>query len=85
MGAGARSDEPEVSGLLALLLVSDSRRTTRTDAQGRLLRLAEQNRAHWDQAAITEGRALVLRGMRLGRASRVSSAGRDSRLARGGA
>ncbi|MEV4293422.1 RNA polymerase sigma factor [Microbispora rosea] len=63
-------DEPEVSGLLALLLVIDARRTTRTDAQGRLLRLAEQDRAQWDQAAIAEGRDLVLRGMRLGRASR---------------
>ncbi|GII53470.1 RNA polymerase subunit sigma-24 [Planotetraspora thailandica] len=63
-------DEPEVSGLLALLLLTDARRATRTDAQGRLLRLAEQDRTRWDRTAITEGRNLILRGMRLGRPGR---------------
>jgi len=63
-------DEPEVTGLLALMLVTDARRATRTDAQGRLLRLAEQDRTRWDQAAIAEGRDLVLRSMRVGRPGR---------------
>ncbi|ETK35986.1 RNA polymerase sigma factor [Microbispora sp. ATCC PTA-5024] len=63
-------DEPEVSGLLALVLLTDARRATRTDASGRLLRLEEQDRTRWDRAAIAEGRELVLRGMRLGRPGR---------------
>jgi RNA polymerase sigma-70 factor (ECF subfamily) len=63
-------DEPEVTGLLALMLVTDARRATRTDAQGRLLRLEEQNRTQWDHSAIAEGRDLVLRSMRVGRPGR---------------
>ena len=63
-------DEPEVAGLLALVLLTDARRVSRTDVQGRLLRLAEQDRTEWDQAAIAEGRDLVLRGLRRGRAGR---------------
>ncbi|GAA2077089.1 sigma-70 family RNA polymerase sigma factor [Actinomadura alba] len=51
--------EPEVKGLLALLLVNHARRTTRTDAEGRLLLLEEQDRSAWDGAAIEEGRRLV--------------------------
>jgi RNA polymerase sigma-70 factor, ECF subfamily len=53
-------DEREVKGLLALLLVTDARRSTRTDAQGRLLLLEEQDRSAWNQAAIDEGHRLVL-------------------------
>jgi RNA polymerase sigma-70 factor (ECF subfamily) len=63
-------DEPEVAGLLALLLLTDARRVTRTDAEGRLLRLAEQDRTRWDRVAIAEGQHLVLRGSRLGRPGR---------------
>jgi RNA polymerase sigma-70 factor (ECF subfamily) len=63
-------DEPEVSGMLALLLLIDARRATRADAHGRLLPLAEQDRARWDRAAIAEGRELVLRGMRRGQPGR---------------
>ncbi len=63
-------DEPEVAGLLALVLLTDARRATRTDPRGRLLRLAEQDRTRWDRAAIAEGRELVLRCMRLGRPGR---------------
>ena len=50
---------PSVAGLLALLLLSDARRATRTAPDGRLLLLEEQDRGRWDQAAIAEGVALV--------------------------
>jgi len=53
-------DEPEVRGLLGLLLLTDARRATRTDADGRLLTLEEQDRSLWDPAMIAEGRAVVL-------------------------
>jgi len=52
-------DEPEVRGLLALLLLTDARRATRADADGRLLLLEEQDRSRWDRAAIDEGVGLV--------------------------
>jgi RNA polymerase sigma-70 factor (ECF subfamily) len=52
-------DEPEVAGLLALMLLTESRRRTRTDAHGALVRLREQNRAAWNRALIDEGHALV--------------------------
>jgi RNA polymerase sigma-70 factor (ECF subfamily) len=60
-------DEPEVRGLLALMLLLTARRATRTDAQGHLLVLGEQDRSQWDGAAIAEGRALILQGLRPGR------------------
>ncbi|MBX7268345.1 RNA polymerase sigma factor [Micromonospora sp. Llam7] len=63
-------DEPEVRGLLALLLLTDARRDTRVDAHGRLLRLAEQDRAAWDRTAIGEGHHLVVDAFRTGRAGR---------------
>jgi RNA polymerase sigma-70 factor (ECF subfamily) len=59
-------DEPEVLGLLALMLLQDSRRETRVSARGELVLLEEQDRSRWDQAEIEEGTALVDRGMRLG-------------------
>jgi RNA polymerase sigma-70 factor (ECF subfamily) len=52
-------DEPEVLGLLALLLLSESRRAARTDAAGRLVLLPDQDRSRWDRALIAEGQALV--------------------------
>ena len=58
--------EPEVLGLLALLIVNHARRATRTDADGRLLRLADQDRAAWDRAAIAEGDRLVLAALDAG-------------------
>jgi RNA polymerase sigma-70 factor, ECF subfamily len=67
---GLMPDEPEVRGLLALLLLTDARRATRCAPDGRLLLLEEQDRAQWDRQAIDEGTALVrdaLRGGRLGR------------------
>jgi RNA polymerase sigma-70 factor (ECF subfamily) len=52
-------DEPEVQGLLALMLLVESRRATRTDSAGGLVRLADQDRSRWDQTLIAEGHALV--------------------------
>ncbi|HEV8560043.1 MAG TPA: sigma-70 family RNA polymerase sigma factor, partial [Actinophytocola sp.] len=60
-------DEREVWGLLALLLVTDARRTTRVDAHGRLLRLQEQDRSQWDRSAIAEAHDLIVAGLRGGR------------------
>ncbi len=63
-------DEREVRGLLALMLLTDARRDTRTDAAGRLVLLADQDRSRWDGTAIDEGRALVLDALRGGRPGR---------------
>ncbi|MEV8609832.1 RNA polymerase sigma factor [Amycolatopsis sp. NPDC051373] len=52
-------DEPEIEGLLALLLLQHSRRGARLDDDGELVTLEEQDRARWDAAAIDEGLALV--------------------------
>jgi RNA polymerase sigma-70 factor (ECF subfamily) len=52
-------DEPEAHGLLALLLLTESRRAARTDDSGGLVRLANQDRSRWDQALISEGQAIV--------------------------
>ena len=52
-------DEPEVVGLLALLLLHDARRATRVDAAGELVLLEDQDRSRWDRAAIDEGVALL--------------------------
>jgi RNA polymerase sigma factor (sigma-70 family) len=55
-------DDPqtgEVAGLLALMLLTDARRPARQDEEGRLVPLAEQDRARWDAAAIAEGTALL--------------------------
>jgi RNA polymerase sigma factor (sigma-70 family) len=63
-------DEDEVRGLLALLLVIDARRSTRTSANGRLLPLSEQDRSLWDQSAIAEAHDLIMRSLRGGRPGR---------------
>jgi RNA polymerase sigma-70 factor (ECF subfamily) len=63
-------DEPEVRGLLALLLVTDARRATRVDAAGRLLRLEEQDRSLWDRNAMAEAHDLIVAGLRGGRPGR---------------
>jgi RNA polymerase sigma factor (sigma-70 family) len=49
----------EVQGLLALMLLTDARRPARTDDEGRLVPLADQDRGHWDTQKIAEGVALV--------------------------
>ncbi|MGH2546339.1 MAG: RNA polymerase sigma factor [Actinomycetota bacterium] len=52
-------DEPEVLGLLALLLLSGSRRAARTAPDGSLIRLPDQERSGWDRDLIAEGQAIV--------------------------
>jgi predicted RNA polymerase sigma factor len=52
-------DDGEVAGLLALMVLTDARRATRTDSGGALIPLAEQDRGRWDQAAIAEGVGLI--------------------------
>jgi RNA polymerase sigma-70 factor, ECF subfamily len=52
-------DEPEVAGLLALLLLTESRRESRTRPDGSLVLLGEQDRRHWDRALIAEGQGIV--------------------------
>ncbi|WP_194837574.1 RNA polymerase sigma factor [Nocardia sp. XZ_19_369] len=52
-------DDTEVTGLLALMLLTDARRAARTGAKGELIPLAEQNRALWDRTQITEGVTLA--------------------------
>ena len=52
-------DEPEVLGLLALLLLTESRRAARTAADGSLVLLADQDRSRWDRASIAESQAIV--------------------------
>ncbi|WP_392545455.1 RNA polymerase sigma factor [Oryzobacter telluris] len=52
-------DEPEVAGLLALMLLTDARRSARVDDEGVLVTLDEQDRSRWDRAEIAEGHALV--------------------------
>src|SRR5919112_2493355 len=56
--------DPAVAGLLALLLLTDARRETRTAPDGRLLLLEEQDRSRWDSRAIREGAALVRESLR---------------------
>jgi RNA polymerase sigma-70 factor (ECF subfamily) len=60
-------DEPESLGLLALMLLHDARREARTDAEGQLVLLEDQDRVRWDRAEIEEGQALLNRAMRLAR------------------
>jgi RNA polymerase sigma-70 factor, ECF subfamily len=52
-------DEPEVMGLLGLMLLIESRRPARTTAGGDLLALADQDRGRWDRTLIDEGQAIV--------------------------
>ena len=59
--------EPEVTGLLALLLLTDARRGARLSPAGDLVLLAEQDRGRWDRAMIDEGEMLVGQALRLGR------------------
>jgi RNA polymerase sigma-70 factor, ECF subfamily len=60
-------DEPEVSGLLALLLLTEARRRIRTRPDGSLVLLGEQDRAQWDGELIAEGETIVRRCLRRGR------------------
>jgi RNA polymerase sigma-70 factor (ECF subfamily) len=61
------AQDPESMGLLALMLLHDSRRAARVDAAGALVTLEEQDRSLWDRNQIEEGLALVDAGLRMGR------------------
>jgi RNA polymerase sigma-70 factor (ECF subfamily) len=60
-------DEPEVTGLLALMLLIESRRAARTTTDGAMVLLADQDRRRWDGALIAEGHALVRQCLALNR------------------
>jgi RNA polymerase sigma-70 factor (ECF subfamily) len=60
-------DEPEVVGLLALMLLTDARRLARVGPDGELILLEDQDRGRWDRSQIVEGQALVERALRTGR------------------
>ena len=60
-------DEPEVLGLLALMLLTESRRAARTGPDDTMILLADQDRERWDRALIAEGQDLVRRCLRRGR------------------
>jgi len=54
-----RPDDPEITGLLALMVLTDARRTARTGPAGELIPLDEQDRTRWDRTQIAEGVDLV--------------------------
>ncbi len=60
-------DQPEVMGLLALMLLLDSRKAARTTVDGELVRLADQDRARWNRRLILEGQAIVRQCLRRNR------------------
>lgn len=68
--AGLMPDEPEVLGLLALMLLTESRRTARCGPDGEPVSLAEQDRGRWNRELIAEGQALVRRCLRRNRPGR---------------
>lgn len=66
--AGLLPGEPEVTGLLALLLLTDGRRAARVGAAGELVLLEDQDRGLWDRGLISEGEQLLLAALAAGRA-----------------
>ena len=62
----ALPQDPEATGLLALMLLTDARRAARTGPGGELVPLAEQDRPLWDRRLITEGLSLITGALRLG-------------------
>jgi RNA polymerase sigma factor (sigma-70 family) len=63
----AMPEDPEITGLLALMLLTDARRAARTGADGELIPLAEQDRTRWDRPGIIEGIGLITEALRRGR------------------
>jgi RNA polymerase sigma factor (sigma-70 family) len=59
-------DDTDVRGLYALLLVTDARRATRVDADGRLVRLQDQDRSRWNRAALAEAHDIIVGCLRAG-------------------
>ena len=72
-------DEPEALGLLALLLLTESRRAARTAPDGTMVLLPDQDRAQWDRDLIAEGQAIVRRCLRRNQPGPVPDPGRDQR------
>jgi len=64
--AARRPRDPEVLGLLALLLLTDARRAARTDDAGDLVLLEEQDRTRWDQDMIADGEGILVEALRMG-------------------
>jgi RNA polymerase sigma factor (sigma-70 family) len=64
---GRLPDDGEVAGLLALMLLTDARRPARTESDGSLIPLAEQDRSRWDQGAIREGVDIITATLPRGR------------------
>ena len=62
--AGLMPDEPEVMGLLALMLLLEARRAARTTPAGALVQLGDQDRGRWDRALIAEGQSIVRQCLR---------------------
>ena len=69
---GLLPDDAEVASLLALILLTDSRRGARVGAEGEFLRLADQDRSKWHRDSIDEGLALVAQSIRQGRPGRFT-------------
>ena len=67
MAHASLPDDPEVAGLLALMLLDEARRPARTGPHGELVSLAEQDRLRWDRALIAEGVAMVSAALPRGR------------------
>lgn len=63
-------DELEARGLYALILVTDARRATRLDADGRIVRLEDQDRSAWDRAALAEAHEIIVDCLRTARPGR---------------
>ena len=63
--AALMPDEPEVLGLLALMLLQDSRRAARSGLDGELVLLEDQDRSLWNQARIAEGQRVLVRALSL--------------------
>lgn len=62
--AALMPDEPEVTGLLALMVLIESRRDARTDGDGRLVLLPDQDRSRWNRDLVAEGQSLVRKCLR---------------------
>jgi RNA polymerase sigma factor (sigma-70 family) len=62
----AAPDDPEIAGLLALMLLTDARRPARSGADGELIPLAEQDRSLWNRRLIIEGMGLITGALRRG-------------------
>ncbi len=62
----AAPEDPEIAGLLALMLLTDARRPARSGADGELIPLAEQDRTLWDRQRIIEGIGLITKALRRG-------------------